>query len=436
MLEYFIDKLKERTTGRILYPETSVDAVRESSDENAKTLREVLENNGIPLDYELYGYKVALNNPNPQTRISYLGQAKGKRPAFWNYANGYFDEGDWSHAFFMKNSFPCMVKEDGTMDYRLDPENYLLKEDGTSSDVTNQEYAGSAMTAFPAIWVKRWQDENFLYCMISNRQLDEDYHAYMHTRPDGTVAEYKYIGMYMSALFTDRYKSLSGTTVTTGRTFEQEQLYTHNIGGNWEVFSLSDWSTINDLLTLISKSDNSQTSFGYGYVGGSALSTASDGGKLYYGGAFFNTAALNTSSWQKVFHLHNLYSNHQMRMGGLVYNTGVLYAKPFPPYNATGEGYENTGITITGTSDAYCQTSVMNPYGRFPSVLGASAATCECDSVVYSNTVAAVALTRGLYNSTTKGGKLALQLNTPGSTVSANIGSRLTCFPADAQEVS
>ena len=131
---FIIDKLKERTTGKILYPISILEALKASEDENSKNLKQILETNGFPLDYELYGYAVCLGNANPQTRIHYFEMAKGKRPAFWNYVNGYFDYGDWSHAFFIRNCFPCMVKYDGTMDYKLDPENYNLKEDGTASD--------------------------------------------------------------------------------------------------------------------------------------------------------------------------------------------------------------------------------------------------------------------------------------------------------------
>lgn len=48
MLETIIDQLKERRTGNILYPETSLEAVRESAGEGSRNLREILSHNGIP----------------------------------------------------------------------------------------------------------------------------------------------------------------------------------------------------------------------------------------------------------------------------------------------------------------------------------------------------------------------------------------------------
>lgn len=430
---YFIDSLKERTTGKKLYPQTLLEAVKISAKEDSETLMQLLEKQGFFTDYELYGYKIDRKDPNPQTRVSYFEMASGKRPAFWNYTNGYFDEGDWAHAFFMKNSFPCMVKDDGTMDYKLDPNNYLLKIDGTSSDITNTEYLGSAMVAFPTIWIKRWQDENYLYCLITDKKPEDDekneFHAYMHTREDGTVAEYKYIAMYMPTLYTNKYRALSGTTVTASNTFEDELRYASNIGKGWGLFSVSDWATLNDLLTLISKSDNFQQSFGYGYVGASALNTSSDGGAIYYGGPFYNSAALATNSWQKVFHLHNLYGNHMTRLAGIVYDTGALKIKPYPPYNITGEEYIDLEITLTGTSDAYINDSKMTEYGRFPISTGGSETTYECDAVEYSNTVLAIGATRGLYNKKALSGKMGFSLLNPSTYAHANVAPRITFIP-------
>lgn len=432
--EYVIDTLIKRTTGKKFYPNSLLKAIKESENENSKNLYDILINNGIPLNYELYGYAVCISNPNPQTRISCLEMARGKRPAFWNYTNGYFDYGDWSHSFFVENTFPCMVKYDGTIDYKLDPNNYNLKEDGTTSDVANAAYEGSAMVAFPTIWTKRWQDDNYLYCLICNKQLDSDFHAYMHTRADGSIAKYKFIAMYPSTLYADKYKSLAGTTITASQTFEKELLYTHNIGENWEVFSLSDWATLSDLLTLLPKSDNYQQSFGYGYVGASAVNTASDPGTTRYGGAFYNSAALNSNSYQKVFHIHQLFSNVGTRLGGLVYDTGVMYAKPYPPYNLTGEGYENIGLTITGSSGGYIKQCKMTDLGRLPLVLGGSATTYECDVATYSNTIIAIPYLRNAYSHGTAAGKLAFSADSVGTTTSNWIAPRLTCFSVDLTE--
>ena len=63
----------------------------------------------------------------------------------------------------------------------------------------------------------------------------------------------------------------------------------------------------------------------------------------------------------------------------------------------------------------------------------ATATTYECDSVVFSNTGGCIARTRGIYNASTKGGKMALRLDKDGS-ADANTVNRLTCFSNDPVE--
>ena len=146
MADYIIDKLQQ-SSGRITYPITLTEAVKESNDDSAKSLKELLLNYGVPIGYELYSFKVNLNDSNPQTRITYFDMAEGRRPAFWDYTNGYFNFGDWSHAFFMQ-AFPCMVIYDGTVGYKLNSQNYSLKEDGATSDYNKPDYKGGRIKIF------------------------------------------------------------------------------------------------------------------------------------------------------------------------------------------------------------------------------------------------------------------------------------------------
>lgn len=425
---YIVDNLK-LSSGKCVLPVSVLEAIKVSSDDSSKSLKEILEIHKFPLDYELYSFKINLNTANPLLRVIYFDDAEGRRRAYWDYTNGYFNYGDWAHAFFIRNSFPCMVKYDGTIDYKLDPYDYTLKEDGSKSDIDNTDYEGSAMVAFPTIWIKRWSDDNYLYVSICDKQLDEDYHAYMHTNKKGQVCKYKFIGLYFSALFTDRYKSLCNQKYSISHTFSEDLQYIHANGDNWEMFSWSDFATIGDLLTLISGSDNSQTAFGYGLVNNGTTQPTTNGSNTY-GGAFYNSAALNTNSNTKIMYIQDLYGVAHTWLAGAIYLNGKFFVKPYPEYNTTGDGYENLDITISGTSDAYIKVSTVNQYGRFPTKLGGTATTYECDTVAYSNSIVAIAKTRSVYNSTTKAGKMALLLNST-SAANAATTSRLTCFSVE-----
>ena len=54
------------------------------------------------------------------------------------------------------------------------------------------------------------------------------------------------------------------------------------------------------------------------------------------------------------------------------------YVKESEPYNETGDGYINTGLSMSGTSGGYIKKQVMTKQGCFPTELGGSSDTYYC----------------------------------------------------------
>lgn len=107
-------------------------ALEESGGEHKKAVR--------------YGIKINKSDSGKKSRVTYLYDAVGMTPAAMNYTDGTFNYGSWGNVEFVKNNYPCMVKFDGTEDYKLLATNYALKADGTTaSDAANVDYAGNAM---------------------------------------------------------------------------------------------------------------------------------------------------------------------------------------------------------------------------------------------------------------------------------------------------
>ena len=97
-----------------------------------------------------YGFRVKENESNPSTRVEYLFDAVGMTPAGMNFSAAAFNMGSWGDVWFVRDNFPCMVKNNGTVDYQLNPNDYSLKATtGEASDVANTAYAGNAMSAIP-----------------------------------------------------------------------------------------------------------------------------------------------------------------------------------------------------------------------------------------------------------------------------------------------
>ncbi|MBO6208528.1 MAG: hypothetical protein J6O73_16595, partial [Lachnospiraceae bacterium] len=56
----------------------------------------------------IYAFHIDGAEDDPDSKVTYLKDAIGMRPAKMDYTNGVFDYGSWKDAFFMPR--PCMVR--------------------------------------------------------------------------------------------------------------------------------------------------------------------------------------------------------------------------------------------------------------------------------------------------------------------------------------
>ena len=127
-----------------------------------------------------FGIKINKNEEDSNKRVTYLYDAAGMIPAVMDFVEGTFNYGSWGNVEFVKNNYPCMVKFDGTEDYRLNPDNYELKEDGAKSDITDIYYAGNAMSAFKGGWLCQYETATDEYIIWSNVKFDDSYLSLIH----------------------------------------------------------------------------------------------------------------------------------------------------------------------------------------------------------------------------------------------------------------
>ena len=73
----------------------------------------------------VYGWHVDPNESDPTAAVSYIKEAIGMTPASMGTTS--FNYGSWKDAFFMPK--PCMVKENGKVDYYLDENDYTKAKD-------------------------------------------------------------------------------------------------------------------------------------------------------------------------------------------------------------------------------------------------------------------------------------------------------------------
>ena len=376
-----------------------------------------------------YGFRRSKNNSSPAGRIEYLFDAAEKKPASMGLNTGTFDFGDWED-FVYKVARPVMLKTNGTVDYELDPNNQTLRKDnGLSSDVTNTNYNGNAMVEFFGFkWVKRYEDASYEYVIFSDVQFDEDYHAYAHTGADGKVKNAFYWGMFKGTNIGSKLRSIGTGAVMVNQTRNTEVTYAMGNGDQYYTIYKSGWDYIADLLTLISKSDNSQAAFGSGRSA-SGNNAAISVGSLKDKGPFWGSS--NGTSDVKVFWIEGFWGNVWEGMAGMILaGSAGIKVKMTPPYNFDGKDYEATNIVPSGTSGGYVNlASVSDKYGYVPKVASGSETTYMCDGLWFNNSQTDYALVGGDWASAGRCGSRYVSLNDLASNTHAYLGSRLSYLP-------
>lgn len=337
----------------------------------------------VMLGATLYGFRINKNDSNPSTRVEYLYDNANFAPAAMDFTEGEFDYGDWANAWFITGNKPCALKYDGTIDYYLDPNDYTKKADGTASDVSDSTYAGNFMASMPTVWIKRWEDGNYQYFAFSNKQVNSDFKAYAHDAGDGFINDFIYLPMFKGSVADSKLRSISGVTPQGSTTGSEENTAAEACGAGWQLWDWSKHCLLTDLLTLISRSTNSQAAFGQGDVNTYDSSDTTTYGKLPTGtsgaGQFWGTD--DETHHVKVFHIEDFWGNRSERCLGLVLEELSYKCKPVRPYSLSDyTGYTDTGIDApAGTG--FIKSMAANEYGTFATNITGSNSTYFCDNV-------------------------------------------------------
>ena len=369
-----------------------------------------------------FGYRRERTS-DPNARITYLEGAIGLPPSAMNFTSGNFDFGGWQ-TFTESVSRPVMLKTDGSVDYALSRTDFTKKADGSASDVSNTAYGGNAMIEFGKyrhVW--RYSDSTYDYVIFANGPVDANYKAYAHTNANGNAKDNFYWGAFKGYNKSSKLASFADQTVMVSQTRNTEVSYAQANGSGYNTIYKSGWDYINDLLTLISKSDDSQTKFGTGRSKNTitnAIATGTLKAQPMFKGYNDETSDV------KVFGIEGFWGNVWEGMAGLILNSGIK-VKMTPPYNFDGTDYYATGITPSGTSGGYASTAQnLSEYGYVPSVASGSASTYFCDGLWYNNSQVDYAFVGGGWISGLRVGARFVDLSGLASYSDAHLGSRLS----------
>ena len=366
---------------------------------------------GQHAELKRYGIKITKANSGKDARVEYILDAVGMTPAKMNYSEGVFDYGSWEGVAFAspEMNYPCMVKTDGTEDYKLNPNDYSLKAGGElPSDVANIDYDGNAMAAFVGGWLCQYETKTAEYIIWCAEQYDETYKAYHRMAPNGELRKGFYRRMYTPTEANGKARSISGKQPMASKNATDERKLIKANGEDYEHTSWSEYNYITALLKIMGKTEDCQAAFGNGNMSGYVDNKEQFYGVLATGsldkmGQFFG---YNTGKQQvKVFHTEAMWGDQYERLVGLICDHGKLKVSPYGPYNFEGTGpqykeiidYVETGLAAAGggTVSGYTKDTVVNEYGRFTKNHGGSSATYLCDYHYLNPDIVSVALVGG-----------------------------------------
>ena len=410
-----------------------------------------------PHEGVIYGFHIDASESDPYEAVTYLMDAEKKFPAFMDFITGEFNWGSWEDAFFLPK--PCMLKNDGTVDYYLDPDDYTKKEDGvTASDVANTSYSGNAMMEWgqngKKIWMKIVPDGGTsAYVYIADHQEDSGYNAWSFVDAAGNYIDHFYTPIYNGSNIGNVLRSISGQTPMKGQTAATERSYARANNSNspiWDTEVLCDIQLINMLLVLMGKSLNTQAVFGEGVHtnGTEAINATFQTGVHNTKGLFYGTnsgtcASNSFDNCVKVFGMENWWGYQWRRFGGLVNDNGTIrYKLTRSTRDGTGcsdyvigtassdySGKYFTGATVPSASGTFIETMNFLSGVFTPRTAAGSATLRYCDGFWTNNSQVDYAFRGGSSDHGSGVGAFYLHLAYLASSADWNIGAAPSCKP-------
>lgn len=412
------------------------------TNENVYTLSDVNRISGEVYKGTVYGFVIDQSKSDPSEMITYIETNANYTPAKMNFTAGKFDYEDWQDAFFMKFR-PCILNDDGTVKFYLNPDNYKQREDGVSF-TPNIDDEGNAMIEFPKVyWKINPISEDVAEVYISDEKQDNDYVCWSHMDVDGNEIPYCYFSAYEVMVYNGKARSISSSSPGNNscNNFYNGVKANNPDGVNiWNVMSNSDHTLLMLLSLLIGKSTNAQAVFGYGqcksYVSSynyGIISTGSADAR----GVFYGTSA----AMVKIFGIENLYGNCSKIYSGIVYDhkKGVSVKmhddgkdSVFGGTAVGGETYELIPDSIIfGNSGAYVRKMLFTKQGFFVKELnGTDTNTFYTDSSYYATTGKCIAFYGGYTNSKDQAGLFMKTFSAPNlNTITKNYSAFMVCRP-------
>ena len=325
----------------------------------------------------IYGVEIDEENPDPFGAVTYIADSEGFEPLYTS--DGNVEYGDWRNKFPINKVIVVLMKE-GKVIEELDKNDYTKTIDGRTVDITSG-VSGDVMVAIPLTYWKFERVGSKLRIYISNRQVNSGFKAYAHSRNGVVQDDYLYVGAFKGTVKDGKLRSLHDVMSTGSNTISKFREYAE---ANGEGYGQMNWATMTLMqifTVLLTKSLDSQTTLGRGYVDDND-EYIKNGGTVDKGLFYGETTG---KQHMKFLGIEDFWGNRYEWVDGLVRKDNKFWTNTNNrAYNDNAVGYVEAGVapnfddyfkTVTGTTES----------GFIPSERGGSSSTYYCDYYWYNS---------------------------------------------------
>ena len=339
----------------------------------------------------------------------------------WNQETDVYEAlGSVNRRQIQGNMKRCVLKDDGTVNYYLNPTNSALKENGTPAVLTGAD--GNVMVEVPKFWYKHTLVGDTHEWWVSNTPL-EGYSVHPWFLEGGVERPFRYYRAYEPTVVGGKLRSISGSTPTRNQTRATFRTQAIANGAGW---NLCSWNAVNAIQLLFLTeycTFNSQAVLGRGNdTGGDFGMTTGQSNSI--GNA--SSGASNNDTWMSYRGIENWYADCWEAIDGINIKDYKVYLNQNPATFAddvfTGD-YIDSGVTIPANMNA---SYIKKISGNFlPTAVGGSSSTYITDAG-WSDAGNKIVHFGGGANTVLSCGAFCLVASNAASAVYASVGSGLS----------
>ena len=292
----------------------------------------------------------------------------------WNQETDVYEAlGATNRTQIQRNMRRCVLNDDGTVNYYLDPNNSTLKEDGTPANLIGAD--GNVMVQVPKFWYKHTLVGDTHEWWVSNTPL-EGYSIHPWFLEGGVERDYRYYRAYTCTNVSGKLRSISGATPTRSQTRNTFRTQARANGAGW---GLCSWNAVNAIQLLFLTeycTFNTQAKIGTGNNSGSDYGITT-GQSNTIGNASSGIVVADT--WMSYRGIENWYADCWEFIDGINVQNYKVYLNQNPATFAddvfTGD-YVDSGVTLPAMSGFYIQKISGN---FLPTAVGGSSSSFITD---------------------------------------------------------